>query len=667
MSDENITRQDGYSHLLSPLTIGATTIKNRAALTAHGDRYADNGLVSERLIEHYEERARGGAGLIVALGSAPVHAGFSGASNSNPALVGLWNRDNDAPLLRMSERVHQHGAVLLAQATHRGQRERPSGTSPYVVAPSTFPGAPPEGAPAVLREDQIADLIEAYAVAAARLEQAGFDGIQVTATPSHLIENFWSPLLNRRTDQYGGSLANRLRFGLEVLQAVHNAVSRDFLISFRMSGSLLTDDLGLTSDDLLGIASEIDKNSRVDIFDITAGSGLDTATHSGAVPTDDFPIEMNNEFAGKVRKQVTAQVLVAGRILDADSAERSLQRGDCDLVAMTRAMIADPSLMQKVYDDDTERIRPCIAINEGCRRVIAGQPMSCTVNPEAGNALFREPYAPASAARHVLVVGAGPAGMEAARVASERGHRVTLVEKESTTGGQMTVACLAPSRPHLGGHIAWLERELSRLEIDLQKTQEATPDLIAEVDPDLLVLSTGSYSYLPTETNDFGARVVTDTDALLEKITIGADSRVVVYDAEGYHRGCDVATWASDRGASVELISPFVAPAHHLEGPNKRAMYRQLDRSRVEVVNNHRLHSSFAGGLMTREVWTDALRRTEDMDTCIVVGFHESSIGLYTQVRESFPSLETRLVGDALAPRLLRNAIYEGVRAGIEA
>lgn len=539
------------SPLLESLMVGNRKVKNRVALTAHGDRFSENGIVTERLIAHYERRAMGGVGLIIALGSAPIHAGFSGTSN--PALVSLWNRDNDTPLLRMSERIHRHGAVLLGQATHRGQRERPSG-NPVVVAPSAYPGAPPNGAPAVLEREQIRELVEAYSTAAKRLEQAGFDGIQVTASPSHLIENFWSPVLNRRRDAYGGDLENRLRFGIEVLNAIGNVVSSNFIISFRMSGDLLTDDLGLTKDDLFAISWQMHRSCRIDLFDITGGSGLDIATHAGAVPTDDFPIACYNGLAKRVRGQVSSPVLAAGRIIDPEAGERSLRNGDCDIVGMTRALLADPDLVLRVESESTARIRPCIAINEGCRRVIAGHEVACSVNPEVGNAKLGRDFEVAAKPRRVLIVGGGPGGMEAARVSRERGHEVILMEANSMLGGQMVAAASGRSRPHIGGHIAWLRRELVRLAVDVRLNTMVDLASIYEAAPDLLVFATGARNFVPDAARAIGVRSVTDLDVLEGRAPVEPGSRVIVYDAEAYHRGGGVAVYAAESGGALTSL-----------------------------------------------------------------------------------------------------------------
>lgn len=649
-----------FSRLLSPLRLGTHTIRNRIALTAHGDRFADAGLITERLVAHYEQRAAGEAGLIVALGSAPIHAGATG---SNPALVSLWDDRNDPLLTAMAARIHAKGAILVGQATHRGPRERPPGRDAVVTAPSPVPGTPPLGSPAVMRTDEVRQLVRAYAEAARRLERCGFDGIQITALGSHLIEQFWSPVLNRRTDVYGGDGQKRMRFALEVLEAVAEAVSDDFLITFRMSGDLMTSALGLTPQDLLDIARQLDGLGRIGLFDISGGSGFSAASHTGCVPTDDFPTSCYNHLARAVRELVSAPVLVAGRILTPEDGEKALARGDCDVVGMTRALIADPLLPSRVRAGAAGRIRPCIAINEGCRRVLSANILACTVNPEVGDSAFAEPLRPAQK-RRVLVVGGGPAGLEAARVAAERTHDVVLLERTRTLGGQVTLAAMSAHRPHFGRHVAWLASELSRLGVEVNLGTAATRELITSLEPDAIVVGTGSTSYLPDEARSLSCRVATDDQVLRGEVAVDARSRVVVYDAEGYHRGGNIAVFAAEAGARVELVTPFAGAAENLEAPNKRGMYRRLHERKISVSPRQRLVGAQARCIQTQDIWTDARITVADADLVVFVGYYRSDTMLYEQLLAG-ADVKIQLVGDARAPRLLRNAISEGARAGL--
>jgi len=382
------------------------------------------------------------------------------------------------------------------------------------------------------------------------------------------------------------------------------------------------------------------------------------------VPTDDFPTSCYNHLAHNIREHVSAPVLVAGRILSPEDAEKALAEGACDVVGMTRALIADPLLPRRVRTGAVDRIRPCIAINEGCRRVVGGNTLSCTVNPEVGDSAFIEPFKHVTP-RRVVVVGGGPAGMEAARVAAERGHEVILLERDGGMGGQIVLAARSSSRPHLGRHVTWLASELARLGVETRLGTAANREVVASLHPDALVVSTGSTSYLPDQARDLSCSTATDVDVIDGSVRVEAGSRVVVYDAEGYHRGGSVSVLAVEAGAHVELVTPFSVAAENLEPPNKRGMYRQLDAHQVRTSPSRRLIGGRGKNLLTQDVWTDSREEVADADLVIFVGYQRADTRLYDELLAESADVEVHLVGDARAPRLLRNAISEGAHAGL--
>jgi len=640
----------GYPRLTEPFALGGHRLPNRIVLTAHGEHLAADGLVTERLIAHHERRAAGGTGLIIVGGSAAV-----APSASNPALISLWDPRNDAPLAALADRVHAHGTTVLCQATHRATRELPGGLDAHHVAPSPSAAVPPYGAPAVLTGDDIDELVGRYAAAARRLARAGFDGIEVSALGTHLIEQFWSPLLNRRDDAYGGPLRNRLRFGVRVVEAIADAVPDGFVLAFRMSADLYSAAVGLGRDDLLEIAAAMGELGRIDLFDIAGGSGMSVRAHTAAVPTDDFPVKCNNDAAAAVRAVVPAPVLVAGRILAPRHGEETLTDGVADLVGMTRALIADPDLPRRVRAGQAERIRPCIAINEGCRRVVANKSLACTVNPEVGAPALDT--GPAAEPRRVVVVGGGPAGMEAARVAALRGHDVVLLERDGRLGGQVRLAARLPERPHLAGHVDWLERELELAGVTVRLGTAATPERLRAERPDALVVATGSRAVVPPGLAAALGRAVTDVDVLAGRVEVPAGARVLVYDAEGHVRGAALACLLSERDAAVDYVTPFAAAAQHLEAPNKTAIMRRLRRSTVRPRCDTALVAA-DGAAVLRDVWTeDEAPLPAAYDLAVVVGYRVAVADLPAGIAD------LTVVGDAKAPRLLRNAISEGARA----
>lgn len=540
------------------------------------------------------------------------------------------------------------------------------GIDPSVAAPSSGPTTPAFGAPAELSSRQITDIVEHYGRAAERLHACGFDGIQITSMGSHLIEQFWSPALNRRADEYGGTFENRLRLGREVVDKIASVVPSTFLISFRMSGDPGSETLGLDPSDLLHIAKEMSTIERIDLFDITGGSGMSVRAHAAAVPTEDFPEACYNHISRRYRQEIPQPVLVAGRILDASLGEKTIASGDADLVGMTRALIADPDLPKQLMTNRATAIRPCIAINEGCRRVVAGNSLACTVNPAVSD-LSLDKLKRSADPGHVIVVGGGPAGMEAARVAAERGHSVTLQEGTHQLGGQVHLAAMLGHRPHLHRHIDWLENELARLSVEVQLNQPVQPDsLIAEasVNRTGVVIATGATGFVPPEALGLGSTTGTEYDVLTGAVEFEVGNRVLIYDAEGHNRGTHLALMADHQGTRVDLVTPFPSAAANLEPPNKPGLLSKLQESAVNVLPDWQIAGASQGQPRIRHAWNENDKQLNEYDIAIFVGYRTSNTSLYSRIVASANQMRPIVIGDSRAPRLLRHAISEGARAG---
>lgn len=645
-----------YPLLSSPLDLGAHRAPNRIVSTAHGEQMCHGGRIPQELVDYHARRALGGVGTIVAFGSGTVHPGAD-----NPGNVSLWDPENEAALHELAQQVRSEGTVLLAQASHRGVRETPTSLDAALVAPSPAPGPPPLGSPHVLSAHEILDIVGAYGGAAARLARCGFSGIELTALGSHLMEQFWSPTVNRRDDAYGGNFRNRMRLTREIVAEVTRAVPEDFLVCFRITGDPQTDAMGLSQENMMEIAAHIAALGCVDVFSVSGGSGANIETHAGNVPTEAYPVATYADLAASIRAVVSLPVIVAGRVLDPATAEEILHRGQADLVGMTRALIADPDLPRWVLGGAPERARPCIAINEGCRRVITGRRLACTVNPAVADPTL-DAVLPTRTPRRVSVVGGGPAGMEAARVAAERGHQVVLTERADQLGGQLAIAATEPDRPHLGRHVAWMARELNRLGVTVQLDTDADVETLLGNQPDAIVVATGSTAVTPPELTPGSTTVCTDVDLLTGSVPTAGVRTATVVDAQGHRRGAAAALRLAQAGAQVRLVSPFLEPLAHLETPNKPPLLRLLTAESVACLTSHELVTR-AGPLQLRHHWSDRVLPVEE-DLLVTVGWTDVPTGLGDALSVVKRPPHVHVIGDAQAPRLLRTAISEGAHVG---
>jgi 2,4-dienoyl-CoA reductase-like NADH-dependent reductase (Old Yellow Enzyme family) len=398
--------------LFSPFQLGSRTLPNRIVSTPHATGWGHGGLLTRGEVEYHVRKAAGGTGLVMTFGSAAVDPNSVASYGS----ISLWDERNDDLLRELAERVHEHGALIMPQMTHMGRRGNSLLSGVALKAVSDIPEDVHREVPAVFTEDELAVLVGRFGDAARRLMDLGWDGAEVTSYGGHLIEQFFDPNINTRTDRYGGSLENRVRFGREVLQAVRESTSEDFLVGFRMTGDQMLPRGGMSPEELVEVAQAMTADGAVDLLSISLGTGATPRTTSIFVPGDELPENVAGAMGGRMRSATGVPVLVAGRILNAEMAERALTENGVDLVGVTRAVIADPDLPRKSAAGITPR--PCISLNEGCiGRLYQGLPMWCSVNPGIREPeLDLPPEAPeqdaagSAAARRIVVIGGGVAG-----------------------------------------------------------------------------------------------------------------------------------------------------------------------------------------------------------------------------------------------------------------
>ncbi|MCH7343453.1 NADH:flavin oxidoreductase [Pelomonas sp. CA6] len=604
-----------YPHLFEPIQLNQLKIRNRIVSTAHAEVYAENGIPGERYIRYYEEKARGGVGLAICGGSSPV-------SRDSPSewwsSVNLARDETMEGLARLAETMHAHGAKIMIQATHMGRRTAWHGFDwPHLVSPSGVREPVHRGNAKTIEIEEIRRIVQDYAQAARRVKESGLDGIEISAAHQHLIDQFWSPRTNHRRDEYGGSLQNRLRFGIEVLTAVRETVGRDFCVGLRLCGDEFHED-GLDHEALKEIAQAMSETGLIDYLSVI-GSGADTHnTLANCMPPMALPPEPFAHLAGGIKSVVKIPVMHAQSIRDAQQAERLLASGTVDLVGMTRAQIADPHMVLKIREDREDQIKQCVGANYCIDRQYNGLDVLCVQNA----ATSRERSMPhiiqksSGPRRKVVVVGAGPAGLEAARVARERGHEVVLFEKQAQVGGQVNLAAKAPKREQMAGIIRWFDLETTRLGVDRRLNCEADAAMILDQRPDIVVLATGGIAHVD-QIADWGADQglsVSSWDILSGRVA--PQGNVLVYDGVSTHAGASVADYIASRGHLVEIVTPDVKVADDTGGTTFPIFYRRLYAQ---------------GVIQTPNCWLDRVYRehTPDGNKLVAVLRNE-----YTEVQE---------------------------------
>nr|WP_217283942.1 NADH:flavin oxidoreductase [Aquabacterium terrae] len=617
------------------MRLNQLTVRNRIVSTAHAEVYAEGGLPGERYIRYYEEKARGGVGLAICGGSSPV------AKDSPWSWWSSVNLSTDAviePLNRLASTMHRHGAKIMIQATHMGRRNAWHGENwPHLVSPSGVREPVHRGNAKTIEVEEIRRIVADYAQAAKRVQAAGMDGLEVSAAHQHLIDQFWSPRTNQRDDEYGGSLANRMRFGIEVLNAIREQVGRDFCVGLRMCGDEFHDD-GIHHEMAKEIAQAMSESGLVDFISVV-GSGADTHnTLANCMPPMALPPEPFVHLAAGIKAVSRVPVMHAQSIRGASQAERILAAGMVDMVGMTRAQIADPHLVIKIRDGREDEIKQCVGANYCIDRQYNGLDVLCVQNA----ATSREQTMPhvlersSGPKRKVVVVGAGPAGLEAARVARERGHDVVLFERNAQVGGQINLAAKAPQREQMAGIVRWFDMETQRLGVQRRLGVEADVSMLLDERPDIVVLATGGLPHTD-QVAGWGAAqglVVSGWDILSG--AVAPLQNVLVYDAISTHAGTGVADYIASRGKLVEIVTPDVKVADDTGGTTFPIFYRRLYAQGVIQTPNTWLDRVYREGdkliAVLRNEYTDALEERA-VDQVVVENGTRPNDALYGQLK----------------------------------
>lgn len=586
-----------FDAIFQPIQIGKLTIRNRVVSTAHAEVHAtDGGMTTDRYIKYYEEKAKGGCGLCICGGSSVVSIDspqewWSSVNLSTDRIIPHFQNLADA--------VHQHGGKIMIQITHMGRRSRWDGHNwSTLVSPSGIREPVHRSTCKTIEPEEIQRIIGDYAKAARRAKEGGLDGVELSAVHQHLIDQFWSPRVNRRTDEWGGSFENRMRFGLQVLKAVREEVGPDFVVGMRICGDEFHPD-GLTHDDMKQIAAYYDATGLVDFFGVI-GSGCDTHnTLANVIPNMSYPPEPFLHLAAGIKEVVKAPVIHAQNIKDPNQAQRILEGGYVDMVGMTRAHIADPHIIAKIKMGQIDQIRQCVGANYCIDRQYQGLDVLCIQNAATSREYMGLPHIiekTEGLVRKVVVVGGGPAGMEAARVAAERGHQVVLFEGQAQLGGQITLAAKAPQRDQMAGITRWYQLELARLNVDLRLNHYADEVSIKSEQADVVILAVGGNPFVD-QVPEWGAAeglIVSSWDILDGKVEPGKN--VLVYDTICEFTGMSTADYMSEKGSQVELVTDDIKPGAAVGGTTFPTYYRSLYPKHVIMTSDLALHKVYREG-----------------------------------------------------------------------
>ena len=646
-----------YRYLFSPLKLGSVTVPNRINFAAHLTNLSEDHQISERHIYYYRERAKGGAGLITTeeLTVHPSDLAYAG-------LVDAFVPEVIPGFLDLTRTIHQYETKIFAQLNHNGMQADGKTSRLPVWGPS--PGKDPlfrEMAKEMEVED-IKECIEYYKKSAMHVLEGGFDGIELQLGHSSLIRQFLSPATNVREDEYGGSLDNRMRFCLEVIGGIRKTVGRDFTLGVRLNADEMHPRGGLTIHDAMEIAVRLEAAGGIDFLDLSLGTFHNLFLVEGSMHT---PLAYTTPLSAAIRSVVNLPVYATNRINDPHLAEKVLEDGQGDMINMVRALIADPELPNKAMEGREDDIRQCIACNQGCiGRMGLGYTIGCMQSPAAGNEkeLGLGTLPPCDAPKKVVVIGAGPAGLEAARVAALRKHRVIVFEKNHEVGGQNIIAGKVAGRQEIQGVTRWLLGQVEKLDIDLRLGVTADETFVLGENPDVVVVATGSTPKTNPIPGEYAFPAVLNTvDVLKERVETG--EKVLLIDLDGHHQGTGTAEFLADRGKKVHVLVPALFQGAQL-GPLQDLF---LARQRLALkgvtctpdIAVLEIQGTVAKGL---NVYSNEMMDFEGYETIVLAAGNVAEDGLYFALKGKVKELYR--IGDCVAPRKTDMAIVEGHRVG---
>ena len=669
--------------LLQPLKIRHLNLKNRVMLSAHEPSYAEDGLPKDKYRFYHVERAKGGIALTMTAGSAVV------SEDSPPAYNNLHAyKDEIVPWLKkLTNECHEYDTKVMIQITHLGRRTNWN-HSDWLPVLSASPLREPahRSFPKEAEDWDIERIINDYGLAAERMKEAGLDGVEIEAY-GHLLDSFWSPATNKRKDEFGGNIDNRIAFSMKVIDSVRSRVGSDFIVGMRM---VADEDwkIGLSKKEGFEIVKKINSTGKIDFLNIIKGHIDTDPALTKVIPIQGMPTAPHLDFAGEVKKMVNIPIFHASKINDISTARYAIESGKLDMVGMTRAHIADPYIIKKLINKEEEKIRPCVGATYCLDRIYEGKDTLCIHNPATG----REMSMPhllkkkVSGLKKIIIVGAGPAGLEAARVCSEQGHSVTVFEASDKPGGQINLITRSKRRKDMAGIIDWRINICEANKVKFNFNSFASKEEILSEKPDIVIIATGGIPN--TDILNEGSDLVASTwDILSGNVNIEDD--VILYDDGGNYPGLQAAEMISSETSKLEIVTPerFFSP--DIGGMNFVPYGKNFYEKNVKISLNSRVKSVFRkGNRLGVKISSDYSDLTFEKETSQVIVEHGTSPvdDLYFELKDQsknlgqvdYKSLIKGLnkeiiknkkgdfflfrVGDAISSRNIHAAIYDSLR-----
>jgi 2,4-dienoyl-CoA reductase (NADPH2) len=649
-----VNGHDRYRYLFTPIRLGPVVVPNRIVFSAHLTNYAEDGLPTAQHAAYYGARAAGGAGLVI-----------TEEHSTHPTdwpyekMIHAFRPEVLPGYRAITEAVHRHDVPVFAQINHNGGQASSMYTRRPVWAPSPVPDPLFREVPKAVDEADIAEIIRGYAAVAARCREGGFDGVELQCSHSSIVRGFLSPATNIRTDRWGGSLENRARLLHEIVDAVREAVGPGVAVGVRLCGDELIEG-GIGLDEAVGVARQVQARGRVDYLNTSIG--VATATLFMIEASMHVPPGYAMFIPSALRKAVDLPVIGVGRIKDPLQAERALAEGHCDLVGVVRGQIADADFAAKARAGRAADVRLCLSCNQECvGRMGLNRWLGCIENPRTGReASMSSKVELSRRPRRVLVVGAGPGGLQAAVTAAQAGHRVAVWERADQAGGQVRWAASVPNRSELGDLVRNLLGECRRLGVDVAYGREATVSTVLAEGPDAVVLATGASPARPWWAPSDQARIVDVLDVLTGQARPSGD--VVVIDELGFHQATSVAELLADRGCRVEILTPGMVVGQDLGVTLDLENWWFRAEAKGIVQTTDAVIVGFDDNGLTVLHHPTGQTRARPFDWCVLAVPPVPVDELYHQLKGRVGELHR--VGDCLAPRRAHAAVVEGRRVG---